>query len=230
VFALQKTYPPAIEQLVRPYDQSSPQRTVAALRRRSAHTRPWGDPLHRQRPGCDPHPVTAGMRERTHLPADPTAHRVRTPEATEKDGSKTPGRDRAVQDALKDRTAGDPMRQDVRWTEATPKRFPTVCTPTLSCWPPHRTTHAREAWLAGGRLPRGCPAATRRIARAVSPSGRAHARVARGGNRSCASIPKNKADVGTLYRDGKVSCREALKALLMMFPASPRVLIPHGLF
>src|SRR6266446_4943937 len=74
--------------------------------------------------GCDPHTVKEGMRERKHLPADPTEHRVRKPGGgRKKTEEKHPDVIEQVQYAIKDRTAGDPMRQDVRWTDATPQEI-----------------------------------------------------------------------------------------------------------
>src|SRR6266849_2387977 len=74
--------------------------------------------------GCDPHTVKEGMRELKQLPADPTAHRVRTPGGgRKKTEEKHPDVIEQVQDAIKDRTAGDPMRQAVRWTDATPQEI-----------------------------------------------------------------------------------------------------------
>src|SRR6266567_7331688 len=125
VFSFQKTYPPAIEQLLRQYSQSLSEKdrrrfaAVEAITLGHGGIRSIANVL-----GCDPHTVKEGMRELKQLPADPTEHRVRTPGGgRKKTEEKHPDVIEQVQYAIKDRTAGDPMRQAVRWTDATPQEI-----------------------------------------------------------------------------------------------------------
>src|SRR5437870_1321544 len=124
-FYFRKTYRPDIEQLLRQYDQSlseKDRRRCAALEAITlghGGTRSIAQVL-----GCDPHTVTDGMRELTPLPDDPAGRRVRKPgggrtktEVTHVDLIQQ------VHDTIKDRTAGDPMRQDVVWTDVTPQEM-----------------------------------------------------------------------------------------------------------
>src|SRR5215471_6650700 len=137
VFSFQKTYPPAIEQLLRQYYQSLSEKdrrrfaAVEAIKLGHGGIRYIANVL-----GCDPHTVKAGMRELTQLPTDPTAHRIRKPGGgRKKTEEKHPDVIEQVQDAIKDRTAGAPMRQDVRWTDATPPRdFRPSASPRCLCW------------------------------------------------------------------------------------------------
>src|SRR6266446_3608374 len=134
-FSLQKTSPPAIAQRLRHYYQSLSEKdrrrfaAVEALTRGHGGIRSIANVL-----GCDPHTVKEGLREIEPLPADPAEHRVRTSGGgRKKTEAKHPDVIALVQNARKDRTAGDPMRQDVRWTDATPPEIadslqaPAVC-------------------------------------------------------------------------------------------------------
>src|SRR5438552_10277146 len=124
-FYFQKPYDPAIEHQLRQYYQSLSEKdrrrfaAVEAIKLGHGGIRYIANVL-----GCDPHTVKAGMRELTQLPTDPSEHRVRKPGGgRKKTEEKHPDVIEQVQDALKDRTAGDPMRQDVRWTDATPQEI-----------------------------------------------------------------------------------------------------------
>ena len=125
VFSFQKTYTPAIEQLLRQYYQSLSEKdrrrfaAVEAIKLGHGGIRYIAHVL-----GCDPHTVKEGMREVEQLPADPAEHRVRkSGGGRKKTEAKHPDVIEQVQNALKDRPAGDPMRQDVRWTDATPQEI-----------------------------------------------------------------------------------------------------------
>src|SRR5438046_10208859 len=78
VFSFQKTYTPAIEQLLRQDYQSLSEKdrrrfaAVEAIKLGHGGIRYIANVL-----GCDPHTVKEGMREIEQLPADPAAHRVR---------------------------------------------------------------------------------------------------------------------------------------------------------
>src|SRR5216684_7245145 len=80
VFSFQKTYPPAIEQLLRQYYQSLSEKdrrrfaAVEAIKLGHGGIRSIANVL-----GCDPHTVKDGMRELKQLPDDPAGRRVRKP-------------------------------------------------------------------------------------------------------------------------------------------------------
>ncbi len=114
-FSFQKPYRPDIEQLLRQYYQSlseKDRRRFAALEAiKLGH---GGIRYIAKVLACDPQTVKDGMRELQQLPEAPAGSRVRKPgggrtkaEVTQADLSQQ------VQDTIKDRIAGDPMRQDV---------------------------------------------------------------------------------------------------------------------
>src|SRR2546426_4785693 len=167
VFSFQTTYPPAIEQLVRQYYQSLSEKDRRRFAAVEAITLGHGGIRYIANVlGCDPHTVKEGMRELKQLPADPTEHRVRKPGGgRKKTEEKHPDVIEQVQYAIKDRTAGDPMRQAVRWTDATPQEISDSLQAQAVCAGPRIVRRILEGLaLPGGRLPRCCPAATRRIA------------------------------------------------------------------
>src|SRR6476660_10218906 len=127
VFSFQKTYTPAIEQLLRQYYQSlseKDRRRLAALEAiKLGH---GGIRYIAQVLACDPQTVQDGMRELQQLPDDPAGSRVRKPGGGRKKTEvKHATLTQQVQDTIKDRTAGDPMRQDVVWTDLTPQEIST---------------------------------------------------------------------------------------------------------
>src|SRR2546428_1827948 len=119
VFSFQKTYPPAIEQLLRQYYQSLSEKdrrrfaAVEAIKLGHGGIRYIANVL-----GCDPHTVKAGMRELKQLPADPAEHRVRkSGGGRKKTEAKHPDVIQQGQNALQDRTSGEPMRPDLPLTD-----------------------------------------------------------------------------------------------------------------
>src|SRR5215510_5302595 len=127
VFSFQKTYSPDIEQLLRQYYQSlseKDRRRFAALE--AIQLGHGGIRYIAKVLACDPQTVKDGMRELQQLPDDPAGSRVRKPGGGRK---KTEVKQAAliqqVQDTIKDRIAGDPMRQDVVWTDLTPQEIST---------------------------------------------------------------------------------------------------------
>ncbi len=124
-FYFQKTYRPEIEQLLRQYYQSlseKDRRRFAALEAiKLGH---GGTRYIAQILGCDPQTVKDGMRELKQLPDDPAGNRVRKPGGGRKKTEvKQADLTQQVQDTIKHRTAGDPMRQDVVWTDLTPQEI-----------------------------------------------------------------------------------------------------------
>src|SRR5712692_4143447 len=152
-FSFRKTYRPDIEQLLRQYSQSlseKDRRRFAALEAITlghSGTRSIAKVL-----GCDPQTVKDGMRELKQLPDDPAGRRVRKPGGGRKKTEvKQEHLIQQVQDTIKNRTAGDPMRPDVVWTDLTPqgvaRRRLAASRRTVS---PYRTSHPR---VPGGRQP-----------------------------------------------------------------------------
>src|SRR5882724_1129976 len=121
----QKTYRPDLEQRLRQDSQSLAEKArrrfaaLEAIKRGHGGIRSLAPVL-----GCDPHPVNDGMRELPQLPNAAAGRRVRQPGGGRK---KTAGKHADViqqgQDPIKDRTAGDPRRQDGVWTELTPQEM-----------------------------------------------------------------------------------------------------------
>ena len=124
-FAFQKTYSPAIERLLYHYSQSLSEKArrrcaaLAAITLGHGGIRSIATVL-----ACDPQTVPDGMREIKQLPDDPAGSRVRTPGGGR---TKTAVQQVALlqqgQDTIKDRSAGDPMRQAVGWTDLTPQEM-----------------------------------------------------------------------------------------------------------
>lgn len=75
--------------------------------------------------GCDRSTIQAGMKELSHLPEqEEMARRIRRPGGGRKPYYETyPDIDEQFLAVLRDHTAGDPMREDVRWTNLTPREI-----------------------------------------------------------------------------------------------------------
>jgi hypothetical protein len=233
-FSFQKTYSPDIEQLLRQYYQSLSEKdrrrfaALEALKLGHGGIRSIAQVL-----ACDPHTVKDGMRELKQLPDDPVGSRVRKPGGGRKKTEvKHTDLIQQVQDTIKDRIAGDPMRQDVVWTDLTPQEI---------------STSLRErAVCAGPRIVRrmldGLGVARRQMLK-VLPGGDSPHRDAQFrhlahliqeflevGNPVLSIDTKKKECLGTLSRDGKVYCQQALKAFDHDFPRLARgVIMPHGI-
>ncbi len=234
-FSFRKTYSPEIERLLCQYYQSlseKDRRRFAALEAiKLGH---GGTRYIAQVLGCDPQTVKDGMRELKHLPDDPAGGRVRKPGGGRK---KTEVAQvnliQQVQDTIKDRTAGDPMRQDVVWTDLTPQEI-------------SKSLQA-QAVCAGPRIVRrildGLGLARRQMLKVLPGGDSPHRReqfrhlahliqeFLEAGNPVLSIDTKKKECLGTLYRNGKVSCQQALKAFDHDFPSlATGVIIPHGLY
>ena len=75
--------------------------------------------------GCDRSTIQAGTKELSHLPeTKEMAQRIRKPGGGRKPYDETyPGIDEQFLAVLREHTAGDPMREDVRWTDLTPREI-----------------------------------------------------------------------------------------------------------
>ena len=234
-FSFQKTYSPDIEQLLRQYAQSLSEKdrrrfaALEAIKLGHGGIRYIAKVLE-----CDPQTVKDGMQELKQLPDDPAGSRVRKPGGGRKKTEvKQADLLQQVQDTIKDRIAGDPMRQDVVWTDLTPQEI---------------SQSLREhAVCAGPRIVRrildGLGFARRQMLK-VLPGGDSPHRDAQfrhlahfmqeflaAGNPVLSIDTKKKEYLGTLYRDGKVYCQQALKAFDHDFPSLAHgVIIPHGIY
>jgi hypothetical protein len=234
-FSFQKPYSPEIEQLLRQYYQSlseKDRRRFAALEAsKLGHggTRYIAKVLE-----CDPQTVRDGMRELKQLPNDPAGSRVRKPGGGRKKTEvKHADLIQQVHNTIKDRTAGDPMRQDVVWTDLTPQEI--------------SQSLQKQAVYAGPRIVRrildGLGFARRQMLK-VLPGGDSPHRgeqfrhlahliqaFLEAGHPVLSIDTKKKEYLGTLYRDGKVYCQQALKAFDHDFPSlAAGVIIPHGIY
>jgi len=234
-FAFQKTYNPEIERLSCQYYQSLSEKdrrrfaALEAIQLGHGGTRYIAKVL-----GCDPQTVKDGMRELKQLPDDPAGRRVRKPGGGRKKTEvKQEHLIQQVQDTIKNRTAGDPMRPDVVWTDLTPQAI-------------SASLQAQAVW-AGPRIVRrmldGLGCARRQMAKGL-PGGDAPHRDAQfrhiahliqefleADNPILSIDTKKKEFLGTLYRDGKVYCQQALKAFDHDFPSlASGVIIPHGIY
>jgi len=74
--------------------------------------------------GCGRNRIEHGIRELDQLPDDPVGDRIRRPGAGRpKAEEKHPDMVENVRQTIKNRTAGDPMRDDVLWTGLTPREI-----------------------------------------------------------------------------------------------------------
>jgi len=234
-FDFQKTYSPAIEQLLRHYHQSLSEKdrrrfaALEALKLGHGGTRYIAQVL-----GCDPQTIKDGMRELKQLPDDPAGNRVRKPGGGRKKTEvKHADLIQQVQHTIKDRTAGDPMRQDVVWTDVTPQEI--------------SKSLQDQAVDAGPRIVRrilDTLGFARRQMVKVLPGGDSPHRdeqfrhlayliqeFLEAGNPVLSIDTKKKEFLGTLYRNGKVYCQQALKAFDHNFPSlATGVIIPHGIY
>jgi hypothetical protein len=233
-FSFRKTYSPEIERLLCQYSQSLSEKdrrrfaALEALKLGHGGTRYIAKVL-----GCDPQTVQDGMRELQHLPDDPAGGRVRKPGGGRKKTEVAHAHlIQQVPDTIKDRTAGDPMRQDVGWTDLTPQEI--------------STSLQAQAVCAGPRIVRrrldGLGLARRQMLKVFPGGDSPHRReqfrhlahriqeFLEAGNPVLSMDTKTKACLGTLYRDGKVSCQQALKAFDHDCPSlATGVIIPHGI-
>ena len=233
-FSFQKTYRPDIEQLLRQYYQSLSEKdrrrfaALEAIKLGHGGTRSIAKVL-----GCDPQTVKDGMRALKQLPDDPAGSRIRKPGGGRKKTEvKQADLTQQVQDTIKNRTAGDPMRLNVLWTDLTPQEI--------------AKSLQEQAICAGPRIVRrildGLGFARRQILK-VLPGGDSPHRNAQfhhlahiiqefleAGNPVLSIDTKKKEFLGTLYRAGKISCQQALKAFDHDFPSlATGVIIPHGI-
>lgn len=184
---------------------------------------------------CSRESVDRGMEELDQLPNDPVAGRIRRQGAGRKrTEEKQPEVIQQVKDIIKDRTAGDPMRENVTWTDLSPVEianqmeldFDVPITPPIV---------RRVLGLLNFRL--------RKIAKIlpgkeVPDRDQQFLRIAElkeeflGLGLPVISMDtKKKEFLGGLYRAGRVYTTEAIKAFDHDFPTwANGVIIPHGFY
>lgn len=185
--------------------------------------------------GCSPESIEHGVRELDQLPDDPVGNRIRRPGAGRpKIEEQHPEVVQHVQQIIGRRTAGDPMREDVTWTDLTPndiaghlhEEFETVVAPRIV-----------------RRILGGLNFGLRKIAKVLpgkeSPDrDRQFLRIAElkdaflaAGNPVMSMDTKKKEFLGRLYRAGRVYTRQAIRAFDHDFPSwAEGVIIPHGFY
>lgn len=185
--------------------------------------------------GCSPESIEHGVRERDQLPDDPLGNRIRRPGAGRpKIEEQHPEVVQHVQQIIGHRTAGDPMREDVTWTDLTPneiaghlhKEFETIIAPRIV-----------------RRILGGLNFGLRKIAKVLpgkeSPDrDRQFLRIAElkdaflaAGNPVISMDTKKKEFLGRLYRAGRVYTQQAIRAFDHDFPSwAEGVIIPHGFY
>lgn len=234
-FHFHKTHTPEIEQLMRQYHQSlseKDRRRFAALEAiKLGH---GGIEYIARVLGCDPQTIRDGMRELKQLPEDPAGPRVRKPGGgRKKTETQHPEVIEQVQHTIENRTAGDPMRHNLVWTDLTPREIadslhqqnlsvgPRIVRRILDTLGFARRQIAKV--LPGGETPDRAPQ-FRHLAHLIQDFQEA-------GNPILSIDTKKKECLGTLYRDGQVYCQEALKAFDHDFASLAQgVIIPHGIY
>ncbi|MCH7685333.1 MAG: ISAzo13 family transposase [Planctomycetes bacterium] len=185
--------------------------------------------------GCSPESIKHGVRELDQLPDDPLGNRIRRPGAGRpKIEEQYPEVVQHVQQIIGHRTAGDPMREDVTWTDLTPNEI---------------AGHLREEseTIIAPRIVRrilgGLNFGLRKIAKVLpgkeSPDrDRQFLRIAElkdaflaAGNPVISMDTKKKEFLGRLYRAGRVYTQQAIRAFDHDFPSwAEGVIIPHGFY
>jgi hypothetical protein len=234
-FSFQKPYDPEIEELLRQYHRSLSEKDRRRFAAIEAIKLGHGGIEYIARVlGCDPQTVRDGMRELKQLPEDPAGPRVRKPGGGRKKAEvNQPELIQHVQRTIEHRTAGDPMRSHVVWTDLTPQAISDCLHEQTVCASPRIVRRILDtlgfAWrqiakvLPGGDSPHRDPQ-FRHLAHLIQEFQEA-------GNPVLSMDTKKKEFLGTLYRHGKVYCQEALKAFDHDFASLAQgVIIPHGIY
>lgn len=185
--------------------------------------------------GCSRDSIEHGMQELDRLPDDPVGHRIRRPGAGRpKIEDQQPEVIPHVQKIIEHRTAGDPMREEVTWTDLTPKEIAGQILDELGT-----TLAPRIVRRILGTLNFGLRKIAKVIPGKESPDrDRQFLRIAElkeeflaAGNPVISMDTKKKEFLGGLYRAGRVYTRQAIKAFDHDFPSWAKgVIIPHGFY
>jgi hypothetical protein len=185
--------------------------------------------------GCSPELIEHGLQDLQLLPHDPAGDRIRRPGGgKKKTEEKQPEVLQHVQQTIWERTAGDPMRTDVLWTDLTPRD---IALSLEQEWGQSIGTRVVRRMLDDLGFAR------RQIAK-VLPGGEIadrdpqfryiadlKAQFLAAGQPVLSIDTKKKECLGMLYRNGKVYCQQAQKAFDHDFPSWPEgVIVPHGIY
>ncbi len=184
--------------------------------------------------GCSAELMTHGLHDLEQLPQDPAGDRIRRPGGGRKKTEVTsPEVMHRVQQTLQDRTAGDPMRHDLVWTDLTPREIAdSLHEHDLSVGPRIVRRILKTLGFARRQIAKVLPGGEtldrdpqfRQLAHLIQDFQAA-------GNPILSIDTKKKEFLGTLYRDGKVYCQGALQAFDHDFPSLAQgVIIPHGIY
>jgi transposase len=185
--------------------------------------------------GCSRDGIEHGMRELDRLPDDPVGNRIRRPGAGRpKIEEQKPEVIPHVQQIIQHRTAGDPMREDITWTDLTPNEITGHLDDEFDISIAPRIVRRILGTLGFG---------LRKIAKVLpgkeSPDrDRQFLRIAElkdgflaAGNPVLSIDTKKKEFLGGLYRAGRVYTQQAIRAYDHDFPSwAEGVIIPHGLY
>lgn len=185
--------------------------------------------------GCSRESIDHGIRELDELPNDPVGDRIRRPGAGRKTvEQKQPEVVQQVQSVIDERTAGDPMREDVTWTDLSPEEIadrmnvdfdielkPPIIRRILD------SLNYRRRKIAKVLPGKESPDRDRQFIRIAELKEEFLA----AGNPVISMDTKKKEFLGNLYRDGRVYTTAAIKAFDHDFPSwADGVIIPHGLY
>ncbi len=184
--------------------------------------------------GCSRRTIERAKRELEKLPDDEAKDRIRRKGAGRKKATKTePELESNLFSVLRHRTAGDPMRMDVMWTDLSLRQI----SDELACLGTPLSPPIIKEWLHDHGIGK------RKIIKVI-PGGQSPDRnaqfeyigglreeYAQAGNPIFSIDSKSKEHLGNLYRNGRVYCQAPFEAFDHDFPswADGRV-ITHGIF
>ncbi len=184
---------------------------------------------------CSRESIDHGIRELDQLPDDPVGGRIRRPGAGRKKvEEKQPEVVHQVQTIINHRTAGDPMREDVTWTDLSPAEiagqmeldFDISITPPIVRRILGLLDYRRRkiAKVLAGKESLNRDQQFLRIAELKEE-------FLALGKPVISMDTKKKEFLGNLYRNGRVYTTEAIKAFDHDFPSwASGVIIPHGFY
>jgi hypothetical protein len=234
-FVFQRRYEPQVEARMRAFCETlseKDRRRFAALE--AARLGHGGVEYVAEVLGCSTRTIERGAGELDQLPNDPAAGRVRRPGAGRKKKILSePQLEENLKSVLNVRTAGDPDREDVLWTDLSPREIAEkvteqgtpVSAPVVQDWMEEQKLARRKIRkdLAGGRSP-DRDAQFQRIAELKAEYFAA-------GNPVFSLDTKAKEHLGQLFRKGRVWTQRAFQAFDHDFPSwADGIIIPHGIY
>jgi len=185
---------------------------------------------------CAPKTIRRGIRELKKLPNDDTpAPRIRKPGGGRKPYDVIhPDIDAQFQDVLADRTAGDPMRDDVLWTDLTPREIAEYLTEDHSV----EVSEPVVRKLLKKHSYRQRKAQKRHAMKQVPERNEQFENIARlkrefiaAGNPAISIDTKKKEYIGNFYRPGHLYTREEIQTFDHDFNSfADGIVIPYGIY